>query len=94
MPIATFDDASDQYLENLSYEREGSTAKAWLFIEACRAMLILFPKRSKAGENEVEFDASRLTREIEEARQWVGNNPNSSVAASTVRFPDFAEFRG
>ncbi len=97
MSITTYADAHTQYLDNLSYRREASVAKAWLFYEACSALILLSPKRSRAGnDNEVETDPVRLEKQMEEALQWISSNPESgsSASAGSVRFPDFSEFRG
>lgn len=84
------------YDDNASYEEDASTAKAKAFITACRILLRRTPKRQRTGSDnaEIEFDPTRITKEMEEARQWVSSNPGSSAAAGSVRFPDFAEFRG
>lgn len=94
MSISTFDDALAQYLGNLSYEREGSVLKAQLFVEACGAMLLLFPASQRTMNGEVRSDPTRWTHEMERARRWIANNPSSSASAGAIRFPDFSEFRG
>lgn len=95
MAIATYNDAHAQYLENLSYRREASVAKAWLFYEACSALILLAPKRSRSGnDNELETDPVRLEKQMQEAEQWISTNSASSASAGSVRFPNFSEFRG
>lgn len=83
------------YDDNASYEEDSSVTKARAFITACRILLRRTPKRSRGGnDNEVEFDPTRITKEMEEARQWIASSPSSTASAGSVRFPDFSEFRG
>jgi hypothetical protein len=81
------------YDDNASYEEDGSLTKAKAFITACRILLRRLPKRQKSGGAEIETDPTRLSKEMEEAKQWVASNPSSSAAAGSVRFADFNGFR-
>lgn len=84
------------YDDNASYEEDSSVTKARAFITACRILLRRQPKRVRGGNDnhEIEFDPTRISKEMEEARQWISSNPSSTASAGSVRFPDFAEFRG
>lgn len=89
MPIATLDDAKTQYLENLSYQREGSQLKAQLFIEACDALLMLRPMKTNRAEFGIDFESLKEARDL--AVKWLAANPGAGRSA--VRYADFQNFR-
>lgn len=78
------------YLDNLSYETDGSTSKALAFIEACRAILA-FPNSSKDG-SQLQFDHGQVAAQLAEAQRYVSANSGSGGYGS-VKHPDFAGFR-
>jgi len=93
---STFDQVVASYKDNASYEEDGSVSKARAFVTACRLLIVMLPKRTRGPEDgELETDPTRLTKEMEEARQWIANNSSSSASSGAVRLPDFNDgFRG
>jgi hypothetical protein len=89
MAITTLDEAKTQYLENLSYQREGSQLKAQLFIESCDALLMLRPMKTNRAEFGIDFESLKEARDL--AIKWLAANPGSS--RPMVRFGDFDNFR-
>jgi hypothetical protein len=89
MAIATLAEAKTQYLANASYDADGSRPKAFLFIEACRALLMLRPSATNRGEFGIDFESLNEERKL--AQQWLAANPGT--ARATARFADFDNFR-
>lgn len=92
---STYAQIKASYLDNASYEEDGSTSKAAAFITACR-MLIHHPSRTRVGSpggagQEMEFDLAVLQAEMKAAQEWKAANDQS--AGSRTTYGDFANFR-
>jgi hypothetical protein len=86
------------YLDNASYEEDGSVAKAKAFITACRFLLLpkITPSRSAGpGDGgEVEFNLDMIKVQMEAAQQYVAANDTSNYDGfGTVRHVDFTGLR-
>ena len=93
MAYTTLADAKAAYLANAGYEAASSRAQALAFVEACRALAVLLPSRSRAGRSgvEVEMDPTLVSEEGRQARRWLGQGGGTS--APGVRYADLSNFR-
>lgn len=90
---SSYDDAVAAYLDNCGYAEDRSVAKARAFITACRALLILQPKRQRTGSNhETEFNIEGLNSQIDKAQAWI--NANRSTSNGGYRHYSMQNFRG
>ena len=71
-----------QYLDNLGYDHSGSVSAAKLFIEACRALLVMHPDKWEGEDTNFEFDKSLWTKELEKAQDWLNANSTASGTGS------------
>lgn len=93
---SSYDDVKDAYLDNLSYETDGSTTKALAFVEACRALILFVPSRNVQGGrggHETEFDIAEIRRQLETARAYVAANSTAVGTAGSMIGVDFRNFR-
>jgi hypothetical protein len=97
MSVTTLSGAKTQFLANNLYDVHRSTSEAVLFIEACRALLLLLPKTAKQGRMGGEMTMS--PDYIQEALGKAERFYESSSAASggrgsgTVRALSFEDYR-
>jgi hypothetical protein len=91
MPLSTVTAAYTQYLANSSYDLNGSTSEAALFIEACRALLILQPKVSQQGRagTRHEYDPAVVKDQLAAAVAWHRSSSTSTGAVGSLGFSDF-----
>ena len=89
---STIEDINAAFLDNVSYQEDGSVAKCRAFITAALALLIHRPKFIGNGPQQIAFDPVQLRKEIETARQWQAN----SIAAGNRNTRHFSleGFRG
>lgn len=86
------------YLDNASYEEDGSVAKAKAFITACRFLLLpkVTPARSMGpdGGGQVEFNLDVVRAEMQAAQLYVAANDTSSYEGfGSVKHADFTGLR-
>lgn len=88
---STLADAKAQYLASLRYAAEGSASKCNDFIEACGALLLLLPRRTRHGRGmEVEMDPALVAEQMRQAEQWRATTGSTGGA---VRHASFNNFR-
>lgn len=86
---ATYLEIKQSYRRNMSYEEDGSVAKARAFITAINGLLAM-PSRSKTGGpagTEEEFDHATLRQQLIDARAYVAEN--DQVGVTDVDFTEF-----
>lgn len=71
----TLEQTIDAYLDNASYAEDGSTAKAQVFITACRMLLVRLPKKTESGRTQstVEMDLGQIRKEMDAAKRWLSS---------------------
>lgn len=79
-----------EYLSNLSYDVEGSTAKAGRFIAACRALLVMHPGNWSHAQNTIQFDPRLWKEQLDSALQWLAS---AREGQSRVHHMSFENFR-
>lgn len=90
---STLTEIKNAYLDNASYEEDGSTSKAAAFITACRMLLAKLPKRAlHGGRNEIELDLGQIRKELDQAKTWLATSSTAATGGG-VRFNDFTSFR-
>ncbi|MBL9084199.1 MAG: hypothetical protein JNK76_20535 [Planctomycetales bacterium] len=87
MPITSLTGAKTQYLANSSYDLNASASECALFIEACRALMLLLPKRGKNGRlgQEAEYDPEQVAKQLAKAERWHSANASGAGAGSVVK---------
>lgn len=79
------------YDDNASYAEDGSVAKAKVFVTACRLLLRRTPSGVTHGAGSVSMDVNQIRQELEDARQYISANGNSSTGG--VQQFGFEDFR-
>jgi hypothetical protein len=88
---STQQDIVGQYLDNLGYDHADSTVSCKLFIQACRALLVLHPSNWSQSSVNMTFDPQLWQRQLDAAQQWLA--ANSSTVSGSVRHLAFGDFR-
>jgi hypothetical protein len=84
--------AKSDYLTNSDYDLSGSVAKAKLFVSACRALLLLLPKRSRQSGHEIETDPAVVQKAEQNALRWLAEN-DTATTGSGKRYFSLEDFR-
>lgn len=68
--------ATTAYLDNAGYFAERSKAKAALFVDACRKLLLLMPSSTASGRgaSEMQLDKESVRAELAKAERWLRAN--------------------
>lgn len=81
------------YLDNADYDAAGDLSKARAFVQACRILLVVRPKRSAHGNRseEVEFDLEVIRQQEIAAVRWLAQHTAGAVHGTyqTVGFENF-----
>lgn len=95
MALTTLAAAKTQYLANNLYDVNRSTSEAALFIEACRALLLLLPSVTADGRlgHRQEMDPENIRGELASAERWHRAASASASGRRGVRYHDFSDFR-
>lgn len=80
-------DIVGQYLDNAGYDITESVASAKLFVEACRALLIMQPSDWQHGASKIGFDPAEWRREKLEAQTWI--QANGTAGQGSVKHLSF-----
>lgn len=89
---STIDEIVAAYMDNASYDEDGSVAKARTFITACRLLLVKRPQRYRGLDGtEIELDLELIERQLAEARTWLSTHPD--VATSSVKHFSLEDLR-
>lgn len=89
---STVEDQRAAYLDNLSYQTDGSVAKARAFVEACLALLMTLPKSVGTGETNADLNPELIQKQLEYAQRWVATN-NTTSNGGSVRHLSFRNLR-
>lgn len=81
------------YIDNASYDEDGSTAKARTFITACRILLVRRAKRVVHAGEEVELDLGQIDTQLSAAKRWLAANRGSDDGGGGIKHADFADYR-
>ena len=86
--IAQYEDAAD-------YDVTADTAKAKLFIVACRFLLRRNPNEVAHGTGRVRIEPGAIQGELKKAEAWLETNDTTSAAGPRgyVRYANFRNFR-
>lgn len=97
MAVTTLSGAKTQYLANSLYDVHKSASEAVLFIEACRALLLLLPKQAKQGRagGEMTMNPENVQQALDKAERWYASSSAASGGrgSGTVRALGFEDFR-
>ncbi len=70
-------------LDNVSYEEDGSTAKAKALLTACNAWLVTHPRASGKGGANFQLAPEEVRFIAEQARRWLATN-DTTVNAGVI----------
>ena len=88
--LSTQQDIVGQYLDNLGYDHNESVASCKLFIQACRAMLVMHPSNWSQSGTSIAFDPLAWKQQAAQAEMWLAaNSPTSSGNVKHLAFGDF-----
>ena len=91
---STIEEMKAAWLDNASYEEEGSVEKAKKFITACRCLILKTPaKMAQGGSNatDIEMEVRLYSEQIDDARKFLA--ANSSCASAGITLLDATNFR-
>lgn len=88
---STQEDIVAQYLDNIGYDHAASATSAKLFIQACRAMLVMHPATWSQSSTSITFDPRLWQQQQQAAEQWLAVNQYTTSGA--VRHLAFGDFR-
>jgi hypothetical protein len=98
MAVTTLSGAKTQYLANSLYDVHVSTSEALLFIEACRALLLLMPQSAKQGRmgGEMTMNPALVQTALSKAESWYASSSAASGGRGSgrVRALSFEDYRG
>lgn len=82
------------YMDNASYEEDGSATKAAAFITACRLLLLMMPKLINQGSAQLATSPDQIRAEMTRAQAWYATNAETSAGGNgSVRYADLRDFR-
>lgn len=82
--ISTYQDAVDQYNDNLSYE--GDAGKSTLFLQAIRWLIGNRPETNSAGSRNFSFETlEKKEKEVSAYLKSLGRNKRASFVQARVR---------
>jgi len=81
-----------QYLDNVGYDHSESVASCKLFIQACRALLVMHPASWSQSSVSMAFDPRLWANQMAEAQSWLA--ANGTGGAGSVKHLAFgSDFR-
>jgi hypothetical protein len=80
---STFAEVEAAYDDNASYAEEASPTKARAFITAATILLRRMPEASGTREANFQYRMDLIEKQIQQARDWLAANDNSSSSANT-----------
>jgi len=89
--LSTQQEIVGEYLDNLGYDHSGSVASCKLFIQACRALLVMHPGTWSQSGASIAFNPELWSRQQQEAQVWL--NANSPTTSGSVKHLAFGDFR-
>ncbi len=98
MPLdstSSLQDVLAAYLDNVSYDVDGSVTAAREFIAACRMLLLKVPKRTAHGGREgteLEVDPQLVERQLADALRWLARN-DTARRRPAVKYRSLETFR-
>lgn len=97
MPVTGLSSASTTeqvqaaYDDNASYDVDGSTTEAQIFLHACRILLRRIPLLAKQGDSlTVQLDVKQVKEQHDRCLRWLNYQNDSGKG---VKFTDFGSFR-
>lgn len=89
--LSTQQDIVGQYLDNLGYDHAGSASSCRLFIQACRALLVMQPSAWSQSSTNITFDPRLWQQQLEQAESWL--NASASAGSSVSYYGFGGDFR-
>jgi len=89
---STLAEIQAQYDDNADYDVEGSTAKAKLFIEACRMLLRRMMEEVRKGGSSVRDAYQKIENQLDMAIEWWQEN-DTTTESGEVRVASFEYYR-
>jgi hypothetical protein len=86
----------NQYLDNSAYDQPPSVPAAYLFVQACRCILLRRPSRiargsTGGGNQSLEYDLEQIRNELNRALFWLAHSPDAQAqTGADTSFPDFS----
>jgi hypothetical protein len=100
MPIdssSTLEEVKASYIDNASYEEDGSVVKCRAFITACRILVLKMPRSAGKGDASSVFSTDLVQQELDNARKWLTANGGTVTprngGGGDVRHFDMRGFR-
>lgn len=81
-----------QYLDNVGYDHSASVASCKLFIQACRALLIMHPADWMHSGHRTTFNPDLWAQQQSAAEAWLNAN-DTAAGANSVKHLSFGAFR-
>jgi hypothetical protein len=79
-------DVQAAYMDNASYEENGSAAQAAAFITACRFLMLMLPKSGGQREVSMQMNPEMIQQEMADAKVWIASNPGAGAAGGGVGY--------
>lgn len=90
---STLTEVQAAYDDNASYAEDRDTAKARVFITACRILIRRTPAQATKGSNEVKLAVELLMKELEKAQEWLVARSEDDDVGPRVINPDLRKSR-
>lgn len=87
MPLSsasTLAEVKASYMDNASYEEDGSVSKARAFITACRLLAMMLPTGVGQGSARVELDPKLIADQQKAAQSWLDANATAADGGAGV----------
>lgn len=78
-----------EYLDNLSYDSNGSASQCQSFIAACRALLVMHPGDWQQGSSRIQYKPELWERQLSQAQNWLAVNGTGSQSDGGVSHLSF-----
>lgn len=86
-------DIVGEYLDNLSYDINGSTSQAAAFIAACRALLVMHPSDWQHNQSRITYTPQLWNQQLQAAMAWYSARSAGTGGGAATHLA-FQEFRG
>jgi len=90
---STLTQIENAYLDNASYAEDRSTAKAKIFITACRMLIFKLPSAQAKGANSLAYNRNLLQSELDRAQAWLAAKDDDERPEPPVTRADFRRSR-
>lgn len=89
---STLAEVKAAYIDNASFEEDGSVSAAKTFVTACRILLLQLPKEAAKGGESLTLSIEQIHAEMKRAQVWVNANGGNGPAGGVLH-TSFENFR-